>query len=399
VFNRRTNAFTIADIQGPSYVIASPPFNNPGTYTVTLKKVTDSKGCSQILNNDDFVTINVKRDKPTVGFRNAHEILWFLEGGNIGLPLQLTGNPRWDVTYIYHKDMDNARIAYDLVNPNSDLIVTEPGHYELLEVKDSYCRGKVIPEKKEIEVRWLPRPCLEISEGEAEPLPQSGYFKRNSICVGKEDTLGLTLQGRAPWIINYNIVSTRETTVHRQTIGFPSTRIRLMTDYPGLHIYNFSSIADDIYTEPSEMLLILEQNVLPNPNAHFVSTDIVYHCVGTAFTRDDSITIKIDGVPPFSLTFEVMHESSNHVESLRMESINSTLYYFQPKEKFTLVGQYTISIVYVSDSQGCSRSLEGPDKKLIVQVTDVASIDRTFHQQFHCVGDLLDYSLQGKINF
>ncbi|PKY45320.1 hypothetical protein RhiirA4_443664 [Rhizophagus irregularis] len=395
MFNRRTNAFTIADIQSPSYVIISPPFDNPGTYTVTLKRIVDSQGCSQILNNDDSVTINVKRDKPTVGFRNSHEILWFLEGGSVELPLQLTGNPRWDVTYIYHLDMDNARKAYDLVNPNSILTVTEPGRYELLEVKDSYCLGIVIPEKKEIEAKWLPKPFLRIAEGEAEPLPQTGYFKRNSICAGKEDTLGLVLQGRAPWVINYKIISNRETIVHQQTIGFPSTRIRLMTENPGLHIYNFSSIADDVYTEQNEMLLILEQAVLSNPSARFVNRDIVYHCVGTAFTRDDSIMIEMDGVPPFSLVFEVMHESSNHVETLRMESINNTLYYFQPKEKFSLVGQYTISIVYISDSQGCSRSLEGPDKTLIVQVTDVASIDRTFHQQFHCVGDILDYSLQG----
>ncbi|CAB4433743.1 unnamed protein product [Rhizophagus irregularis] len=126
MFNRRTNAFTIADIQSPSYVIISPPFDNPGTYTVTFERIVDSQGCSQILNNDDSVTINVKRDKPTVGFRNSHEILWFLEGGSVELPLQLTGNPRWDVTYIYHLDMDNARKAYDLVNPNSILTVTEP---------------------------------------------------------------------------------------------------------------------------------------------------------------------------------------------------------------------------------------------------------------------------------
>ncbi len=68
---------------------------------------------------------------------------------------------------------------------------------------------------------------------------------------------------------------------------------------PGLHIYNFSSIADDIYTEPNEMLLILEQTVLPNPNARFVNTGTVYHCFGTAFTRDDSIMIEIDGVAHF----------------------------------------------------------------------------------------------------
>ncbi len=48
-------------------------------YTVTLKKVTDSKGCSQDLDSDE----------QTVRFRNAHVILGFLEGRNVGISSQL----------------------------------------------------------------------------------------------------------------------------------------------------------------------------------------------------------------------------------------------------------------------------------------------------------------------
>ncbi|CAB4433744.1 unnamed protein product [Rhizophagus irregularis] len=59
---------------------------------------------------------------------------------------------------------------------------------------------------------------LRIAEGEAEPLPQTGYFKRNSICAEKRRYVGLVLQGRL--------------------------------------------MVDDVYTEQNEMLLILEQAVL-----------------------------------------------------------------------------------------------------------------------------------------
>ncbi|CAG8724177.1 4862_t:CDS:2, partial [Acaulospora morrowiae] len=392
VFNRRTNAFTIADIQGPSHVITSPPFDNQGLYTVTLVKILDSKGCSRILSSSDYFTINVKKDKPTAGFRSAHEVISFLEGKSVKLPLQLTGHAPWNITYRYIGD-DKVRHVHDLQNPNSYLVEEKPGRYELLEVKDSFCHGLIIPELKEIEARWYPRPSLRIADGEAELLPQKGYRRRH-VCEGIEDTIGLILEGRAPWSIYYTIVTSNEQTSHQQRIGFPTTRIRLMTEKPGRYLYNFSSIADDVYTDPSPVTLTLEQAVVEKPAAQFLTSDIIYHCVGNSFI--DPIDIKINGVPPFVLQFEITHESSNQIDTLKIENIYDTHYHFYPQNKFTIIGKYVISIVHIMDSQGCSNSMmQDKSSKLIIQVTDVASIERAFTPQIHCVGDLLDYSLQG----
>ncbi|CAG8583081.1 954_t:CDS:2, partial [Acaulospora colombiana] len=392
VFNRRTNAFTIADIQGPSHVITSPPFDNQGLYTVTLVKITDSKGCSKILSSSDYATINVKKDKPTAGFRSAHEIISFLEGKLAKLPLQLTGHAPWNITYRYIGD-DKVRREQNLQNPNSYLIEEKPGFYELLEVKDSFCHGKIIPELKTIEARWLPRPFLRIAGGEAEPLPQKGYYRRRHVCEGAEDTVGLVLEGRAPWLIFYTIMMGDELISHQQNIGFPTTRIRLMTEKPGRYIYNFSSIADDVYTDPNPISLVLEQTVVAKPTAQFITSGVLYHCVGSDFT--EPLEIKLSGVAPFVLQFEITHESSNQIDTMKIENIYDAHYRFYPLNKFSMIGRYVISMVYIMDSQGCNSVIQDKSNKLIVQVTDVASIERTFPLQIHCVGDLLDYSLQG----
>ncbi|RHZ53314.1 hypothetical protein Glove_443g66 [Diversispora epigaea] len=389
VYNRRINEFTIADVQGTSLRIASPPFDNQGLYTVTLVKITDSKGCSQYLNTSNYITIDVKKDKPTAGFRSAHEVITFLEGKTVKLPLQLSGHAPWDISYRYIGD-DKVQQERNLRNPNSYLTESKPGRYELLEVKDSFCYGIIIPELKEIEARWLPRPSIRISDGEADPLPQEDHYRRRNVCEGFEDTVGLVFEGRAPWAISYDIITSNDQITNQQVVGFSTTRIKLLTEKSGQYIYNFTSLADDLYTEPYPYLLVLEQTVMPKPTALFVNKDILYHCIGNPFM--EPLEVEITGVAPFVLQFEITHENDNKIDTITIENIYNTTYYFYHKNKFSMVGGYTISIVHIMDSQGCSSTLQD---KFFVQVTDVATIDRTLPQQIHCVGDLLDYSLQG----
>lgn len=47
--------------------------------------------------------------------------------------------------------------------PNDHLPITEAGLYELLEVKDAYCKGSVVPDENTFLVEWVPRPTVEIA--------------------------------------------------------------------------------------------------------------------------------------------------------------------------------------------------------------------------------------------
>ncbi|CAG8467400.1 7817_t:CDS:10 [Ambispora gerdemannii] len=396
LYNQRKNAFTIGDIQGPYHTIMSPPFENPGTYTVTLEKIVDAKGCSRILDSSNDVIVNVMKERPTVGFRTTNEVLTFLEGDDIDLPLQLTGNPPWEITYRYHDKIDKNVSAVQLRDPNSHLTVNLPGRYELLEVKDLYCYGKVIPELKYIVVAWIPRPNMKIVEGEAIQISQD-YYQRKHVCEKTEDGISVTLQGRAPWVVNYNIQAEENYLQKQEIIGGYLTRIPLLTDTPGKYRYEFYEIADDAYIKLHPMSLTLEQTVIKNPNARFShSIGTINHCVGHSLTEDDTpLIVELEGVAPFTVLFEIKHQSSNMVETLTIDDIYEKKYKFRPRTKFSMVGKYTITILHIIDSQNCSRIPEGPDKQVLINVSDVASIERLFPQEIHCVGDLLIYSLQG----
>ncbi|CAJ0901791.1 5508_t:CDS:10 [Entrophospora sp. SA101] len=412
VFNSvKRNSFTVGAIEGPSHAINSPQFNIPGVYSVVLTRITDVVGCSQKLNESNQLTINVKKDKPTAGFQFANELLYFREGESIELPLQLTGNLPWDVGYRHLDYPDNLRKVHNLYDHSLAVKVSEPGKYELMEVKDAYCYGNIIPEMKETEVMWLPRPTLNLVEGEAELLPSppavQNYYKRKNVCEGVEDSVGLVLQGRAPWTITYQIVSEKIDQFQQQTIGFPTTRLHLNTGIAGHYIYNFTSISDDIYRKATSISLLLEQDVVASPKAQFVTKDddhgMIYHCVNLPFSKKDSIKVRLQGLPPFGLVFDIIYEAGNQIERVNIEEINDMEYYFLPNRKFSLIGNYTVSIIQVVDANGCSRLLlDGPDTRITIQITDVATIERsfsqvhcTFPQQVHCVGDLLLYSLRG----
>ncbi|CAG8637993.1 4003_t:CDS:10, partial [Ambispora leptoticha] len=396
LYNQRKNAFTIGDIQGPYHTIMSPPFENPGTYTVTLEKIVDAKGCGRILDTSNDIIVNVMKERPTVGFRATNEALTFLEGDSIDLPLQLTGNQPWEITYRYLDEIDKNVSAVQLRDPNSHLAVNLPGRYELLEVKDLYCYGKVIPELKYIDVAWIPRPNMHIVEGEAIQISQD-YYQRKHVCEKTEDSIAVRLQGRAPWVVNYNIQTDGDYLHKQEIIGGSLTRIPLLTETPGKHRYEFYEIADDVYVKPHPMSLMLEQTVIKNPNARFSHpTGIINHCVGHALSEEDtSLIIELEGVAPFTILFEIKHQSSNIAETLTIDDIYEKKYKFQPRTKFSMIGKYTITILHIIDSQNCSRMPEGPDKQVLVEVSDVASIERLFPQEIHCVGDLLVYSLQG----
>ncbi|CAG8594582.1 6627_t:CDS:10 [Paraglomus occultum] len=395
VFNRRKNTFTVGDIKSLSHVISSPPFDNPGTYTVTLVRVTDAKGCSNSLNASDDITIHVKKDRPTVGFRTDGEAMKFIEGDRIDLPLQLTGHPPWDIEYGSLNVSSKARMtARNLKDPNAHVTVTLPGLYELLSVKDSFCTGEVIESMRFIRAEWLPQPTLRIADGEATLLDVPNYYERKPVCEGTEDSVGVILSGRAPWIISYKITGEGEPIPQRETIGFPSTRIRLLTESPGTHTYEFKTIADDVYTLPNEISLTLRQIIISNPTAHFIQHKTFNQCVGETLPFSQSPKIQLKGIPPFSLTVETKNENSNRIDTQVIHNIADEVYTYVPP-KFMAIGNYSIAIVKVIDAQGCSRKQNSQESKLRVEVNDVASIQRLIPQDIHCVGDLLVYQLQG----
>lgn len=89
-------------------------------------------------------------------------------------------------------------MSVSLTTPNDHLTVTEPGLYELLEVRlmlpyprisiecpqvrDAYCSGSVVPEGSTFLVDWVPRPWAEIAPTtKVVYVPSNGTFVRPGV--------------------------------------------------------------------------------------------------------------------------------------------------------------------------------------------------------------------------
>lgn len=85
--------------------------------------------------------------------------------------------------------------------------------------------------------------------------------------------------------------------------GLSITTVRLDTSTPGLHRYEFLSIADSLYDDPKEAKLpkslVLAQIVHPKPSAKFVDTGKMYKYCRDAGAGDDIIPIQLTGVRLF----------------------------------------------------------------------------------------------------
>ena len=193
--SKRTS-YSKTDITETSLSISTPPLKQGGPYTVSLVSVEDSHGCITTLNEKD-INIDVRRQRPAAEFLplDGSMQLKTLEGRNIGLPLKLSGEGPWDITYRHQKE-DGTVVdkSSTMRRSNGEVIrVNEKGIYSLVSVKDAYCPGDVRGSKP-FDISWVERPHLFVINStllEADGL----NFERRAICENDEDVLELGLTG------------------------------------------------------------------------------------------------------------------------------------------------------------------------------------------------------------
>jgi nucleoporin POM152 len=201
--SKRTE-YAIKDIESDSVEIASPPFKSGGKYTIALVTVQDSNGCKTSLNAPEAI-VEVRRQRPTAGFLSIDGSMnvKVLEGENIGLPLRLSGEGPWNVTYKYTATQNTStkesiveETTIGIDRPNGGLInVNREGQYTLSGVHDAYCPGEV--KKSEVfHVNWFAKPGMSIVNTPAMSSIGNNVFERKAICEGDEDAIELSLKGK-----------------------------------------------------------------------------------------------------------------------------------------------------------------------------------------------------------
>lgn len=106
--------------------------------------------------------------------------------------------------------------------------------------------------------------------------------------------------------------------------------------------------------------------------------------------------VNLDGQAPFELEFEVSRDELS--ERFIIPNIQSKSFEVNLSFTFTTDSPHSISIRRILDANGCERILDpttSSDTSILLKVAKTATIVPILNQIDHCVGDFLEFNLQG----
>ena len=340
----------------------------------------------------------------------------------------------WKIKYTFTPSQGGDKVDRHatITSANGGLLVDEEGTYELLEVRDKHCPGSVSKGAAAYEVAYLPRPTLALFNAEERKsgkwtLGSSNVIKRRAICRNSLDSVDITLTGAPPFQVNYE---------HTSPLGKESkslfavqglANLVLATEQSGLHTYEFSGVSDSIYSKASDGLILnpsasrhvksvkLEQTVHDLPSGVFrTEGKAPRYCVHDEFGSRSStatgLVLHLTGQAPFDLELEVKAAGSAQPPGTFPIHATSHEWPVVLPFAFSTAGRYEVTLWSVRDANGCERIIDRSastsppttkDKQVVrapsgsVDVADTASIAPVQPGRHHCVGDNLDFVLQG----
>lgn len=396
-------------VEGNKYTIKLPPFERVGHHIVSLVKIQDANECVKDLEARDF-TIDVRRDRPTAFFytnQKALRTVEITEGSSTTLPIRLTGEGPWSVIYRNVEMGDKSKVSKRFTDPNAQIEVSNVGHYELLAVEDSICRGDVL--ENQYLVQWLDKPTISIPDGEAAELA-NGVYERSAVCQGTSDSIDVEFTGFSPFYASYkefrSPVGRRDFQylgTEEITPGMKRVHIPLKTSEAGKYRYVFEKLADQRYTTPFPLAknIQIEQMVHATPTVKFTSKSTRKErtlCVGESLDSADMdpIYLEFTGVAPFSVELGIRLQSELHGRVLVIDDIMTKKFQLVLPQELKESGTYLISLMYVNDANGCASPVPvSDDTKLAIKALEIASISPVDSCDDVCVGDTIEFSLQG----
>ncbi|KAI5480711.1 nucleoporin Pom152 [Pseudohyphozyma bogoriensis] len=404
-----------------SFNVAIPPpwSERGGQFSLSLESVTDGNKCRRPLAAQDLL-VDVRKTKPTARFHGAggsrSAVIRATE--NARIPLRLTGEKPWTIKYSSPPPLSNPNARpsiheFQANQQNVDLVVSNPmpGVYHLISVEDKYCAG--IVSETDWTVSTFPRPTLKLAAG-AGTVAKNGSVIRPPVCENTVDSVSMLFEGKPPFRAAYTLAKgSHQAERHARTLQAIHSRadLTLFTAEAGHQTYHFTGVGDSIYTEPAKLGLIppaggkdglvrVEQDVFPLPTATWKSTSSkLGFCVNDrlASRNADDLVLKLEGRPPFAVELEVREEGVSHTEKFTIDGITKHEWPVVVPFELARPAPYAVHIRHVTDANGCDRIVDvaSPVSTQLIQVSEIATITPVLPQHTHCVGDFLDFAIQG----
>ncbi|GAA5938494.1 Pom152p [Sporobolomyces koalae] len=390
-----------------------------GQFALSLESVLDAHGCRRPLTSPDLV-VDVRRTKPSARFHGAEgkrEVV-IREGDEARIPVRLTGEGPWTITY--SGPTSTRPVSFTAHQPNVDLLISSApaGTYKLLSVRDKFCPGDIVETEWNVSILERPKVGLDVQGGKK----KGNMIKKEGVCQNTVDHIGMVFEGKAPFKATYTLAKnghSHDSKVHTLQAIQPRASLTLFTADPGHHIYEITGVSDSLYTSTSSAGLVapfkVEQEVWALPEAHFSHPAKHGFCVHDelASRSSDDLVLELAGQAPFSVELEVREEGKRGTKKFTVPDIKSHRWPVSLPYKLNTPNPHSIAVRRVVDAHGCesrfdsapssaSSSTVAASKKsnfARLSVSETATISPVSSQVDHCVGDFLDFVVQGSPPF
>ena len=402
IHNERREKYTLENIVDADHILVAPRMMSGGLHTLSLTSVTDASGCRVSLEQEIQIQVRHQMPSATFGAIEGSRVASALQGKTVNLPLRLSGQGPWTVSYSQSSESGNATQEARLQYSNDVLTVASAGVYEILTVRDVVCPGAVDQTASRFEVKRIPRPDMHIAESRTLSKVGARWVKK-AICEGDIDTLDVLFTGKPPFSVRYDIDmksdpgSTPNRLTRKEHMALAGASVNMMTSPAGLYTYHFKELGDQLYDRGNleSPPLSVQQRIEARPSARFEETGKTYsYCKETA-SGNQGIPIQLTGSPPFSLEIIVKHHPSARSESVNIPQVEATRFKFQIPDRVLSLGSHAISIRKVQDGHGCQKTFGDDGPVTHVSVADVPTISDIEKASDFCVGDRISFNLAG----
>ena len=383
------------------YSLETPILVDGDIHSLSLTSVTDNTGCKVSLEEEAQIRVRHQRPKASFGYLEGKRSTLTLEAKKVNLPLRLTGESPWTITYRKLQDPDEVSLGKVLHYTNDVLEADTQDTYEITSVKDASCPGTVEPSANQFEVLWISRPTLRVAESSSVELLGKKYVKK-PVCEGDQDSLEISLTGSPPYFVKYNVHLTPErgsasVSTKELNAGLGSASVRMETTQAGQCEYKFMELGDHIYDHDRRRFspVSVQQKVYGRPSARFNNVGKTYGYCKEEETGDEVIPITLTGEPPFQLEIGIRHHATTKPEIINIPHVESRYYNFHIPHRVLNLGTHGVMIRKVRDSHGCQRETEFDGPIVYVNVADQPSIAPLESTTDYCVGDRISYVLSG----
>jgi len=176
-----------------------------------------------------------------------------------------------------------------------------------------------------------------------------------------------------------------------------------LSSVPGQHEYRLLQVADANYGfqpnfEVKQAVFTIEQTILDRPTALLTNRGSLVYCLYDRFDkRKTPPQVEFTGQAPFSIRVEASDTKKVGKRVFEVDQISQTKWDFElPAFTFDSAGTYVFTIVSISDATGCAwEPMMNSERSIRVAVVEPARIQSASPRSHYCVGDTLEYFLQG----